>query len=349
MKFKQVFYGRGSRDYDVLGSSAGSAVTAEVARICEGIQTPRTDRQGDASPFLFQRKFGDSLLMGCGRDGALDPYGRKTLFYHVLVADAKEMMRRGLSAADLYRAGVFAEAFTAGDVGDLEVDDARLAPAAAAKNCAIKFPAVVSCTRADGEKILSLIGSRLASCDWATISWGILQGFDVVGIDNSCNLARVPDGIRIYTIGGDELNVERVSQRAADALDTGAHSESSPSCDADAHERVPPAGRNELRPSRRAPLFCLIAGAILGGVAGYWLGSSAHAPREGGGRSELAPPQVVHEIPQDVRDAISTLMSTVNTEPMFKNKFSQTPELKKAKEILEKSLRQGDYRATGSW
>lgn len=321
MKFKQVFYGRGSRDYDILGSSADAAVSAEVARICQGMQTPRTERQGDSAPFLFQRKFGDSLLMGCGRDGALDPYGRKTLFYHVLVADAGEMMRRGLSAADAYRAGVFAEAFKAGDVGDLDVDDARLAPVASAKDCALKLPAVVPCTRADSQKMLDLIGSRLASCDWITMSWGILQGFDVVGIDKSCNLARVPEGVRIYTIGGDELNVERVSQRTENAADAG--------------------GRKELRPSRCALAVWLAAGTILGGVLGYWMGSSVRAPVTDGGRDEAA-------LPQDVRDAIGSLVSIVNKNTMVNNMFSSIPELKKAKKIFEASLKHGDRQVTGS-
>ena len=68
----QIFYGRDSNGYGVLGvSPAGRPFIGAVAAICRAVGSP--DRPGDVRPFLLSKREGAAVLMIRACRGAADP------------------------------------------------------------------------------------------------------------------------------------------------------------------------------------------------------------------------------------------------------------------------------------
>ena len=322
MQFDQVFYGRGRVDYDVLASSAGDDVVCEVKSICEGIQTPRGERPGDNVPFLFQKRFKTKVLMGCGREGAIDPYGRKTLFYHVLVADAGIVRKLSLSAANLYRADAFASTLGGHDVKPLEFDEGLATKSSEAElPCSISSPAVIVCRRSENLKLLDLIGAQLVNCDWATMSWSRLPGFDFCGLDKSCNLSRIPEHVHVYGIDGDELNIERIKVK----VESGALSQSQPDPEAKSV-------RSRLVFSPKVVAALSFVSVMIGFAMGM-----ATIPRSAVcGQSATVPPKNGSENVRRVKEVIGAADEVVRAADEVVRKFNEDQELQYFKDCREK-------------
>ena len=156
VKLEQVFYGRGQFGYAVLGTSPnGKAFGAAVESLCESIGSP--DAFLTWEPFLVNRRFGDYCLMCRVQPGEPDSCGRPTIFHHVLIGLASEMVAAGLDAfvlqeADLFRKDVVEHPESVSVEG-------RSQKRLEKRPFDILFPAVVSVSGPDPDLIRRLLGA----------------------------------------------------------------------------------------------------------------------------------------------------------------------------------------------
>ena len=217
MNAQQVFYGRGPGGYGILWTDAPEPVYKSVERICQSFGNPGCEEADDDLPTLFQTFFDDRVLMGCGRKGPLDSLGRGTLFYHVIVASAQELRERGISAIDLYRAGLFQSRAPRDSGVSLDLPFETIEAVSRSESKGIKFPAVVSVSRSENLKLIELLGAECVTARWATLSWERLEGFDVYGLDKSRDLTLVPSSRNIYDVEGHGLDIQRSDTRTRES------------------------------------------------------------------------------------------------------------------------------------
>lgn len=177
-QFGQVFYGRDSNGYGVLGvSPAGRSFIGAVAALCRTVGSP--DRPGDVRPFLISKREGDAVLMIRACRGAADPTGRATIFFHALIADEAALRDAGLDAFALAGAGVFAESCRSRELSDLPFPKGRQKDITRAGNRPVDMPATVYAERPLDEFVQQSLGENSLDRNWATFTFNPLSGFDL--------------------------------------------------------------------------------------------------------------------------------------------------------------------------
>lgn len=210
MTGEQFFYGRGSEGYAILGASVPSCgLTDQVLELCQSVGTPGFEREDDDQPFLLQKACGPNVLMACGRNGEPDSLGRKTLFFHVVAVPLSFAKEKWISAADLYRAGLFSEKCRDGKLSALPLDHVSAA-SGVCETVKLKFPAVFHCRRAESLRLVKLMGGSLVCTNWTTMSWCVLKGFDWYGLDESRSVASIPAEFAVYDGEGRRLRGDDV-------------------------------------------------------------------------------------------------------------------------------------------
>ena len=174
----QVFYGRDSNGYGVLGvSPAGRPFIGAVVTLCRAVGSP--DRPGDVRPFLLTKREGAAVLMIRACRGAADPTGRATIFFHALIADAASLRSAGLDAFSLAKAGVFAESCPSREPPDLPFPNAKQHQVAPAEGRGIDLPATISSERPLDELVWQELGAKSLDLNWATFTFNPLPDFDL--------------------------------------------------------------------------------------------------------------------------------------------------------------------------
>ena len=174
----QIFYGRDSNGYGVLGvSPAGRPFIGAVAAICRAVGSP--DRPGDVRPFLLSKREGAAVLMIRACRGAADPTGRATIFFHALFADAASLRSAGLDAFSLEKDGVFAESCPNREPPDLPFPNAKQHQVAPAEGRGIDLPATISSERPLDELVRQELGAKSLELNWATFTFNPLPDFDL--------------------------------------------------------------------------------------------------------------------------------------------------------------------------
>lgn len=212
MIFEHVLYGRGPQGYAVLGDSGcTSELMGHVESLCQQHGTPDVDSMSRLQPFLFQHCSCGHVYMGCGRAGGKDDLGRDTLFFHVLIGDAEEVAKAGVSAVDLFRMGLFAAGRSALKLEKVEVKEGALRPRHAVSRCALELPAVVMCKCESNHKMLKLIGDAISKVGWTSCSWNASRSFEIIGMPALRSLDSVPMEFNAYDENGKLLR-RRVGQ-----------------------------------------------------------------------------------------------------------------------------------------
>lgn len=174
----QIFYGRASDGYGVLGASpAGRPFIGAVAALCRAVGSP--DRPGDVRPFLLSKREGTAVLMIRACRGAADPTGRATIFFHALIADVDSLRAAGLDAFSLAKAGVFAESCPSREPPDLPFPNAKQHQVAPAEGRGIDLPATISSERPLDELVRQELGAKSLDLNWATFTFNPLPDFDL--------------------------------------------------------------------------------------------------------------------------------------------------------------------------
>lgn len=203
MKLEQFFYGRGVDGYGILSSSVLSCgLTDQVVLLCQTPGTPTVASDADDKPFLLQKVVGDAVLMACGRSGHPDEIGRRTSFFHVLVAQLYDVKSFQISVADLFENEIFATVCDSSPkIEPLTVDPQRW-KIRRKEPSTIQLPAIVLCQRADNLSLVDLLGGDLVGKDFATISWNMIPGFKVYGLSAPFGMSKIPGSFTVYDSKG---------------------------------------------------------------------------------------------------------------------------------------------------
>ena len=225
VEFEQVFYGCGERGYGVLGASPGGRRFAgRVEALCGGVGTPDGEYGGE--PFLLSVPDGEWVVMVCGRRGAPDSVGRRTLFFHALAGRREELDAAGADAFALFGRGAFAARMPEGGLERLSIEfgTGRRGGGGAAD----RLPAVIRAGGPAGEAVRALAGGRANELRWATYAFQAMAGFDIQAVPRGTALPRGAneyDGegrlLRAWEGGGDAkkttpTGAERADGRAPD-------------------------------------------------------------------------------------------------------------------------------------
>ena len=174
----QIFYGRDSGGYGVLGvSPAGRPFIGAVAALCRAVGSP--DRPGDVHPFLLSKREGAAVLMIRACRGAADPTGRATIFFHALIAEEASLRATGLDAFALVNAGAFAESCPSQKPSDMPFPNVKQREAAPAEGRGIDIPATISSKRPLDELVRQELGEKSLDLNWATFTFNPLPDFDL--------------------------------------------------------------------------------------------------------------------------------------------------------------------------
>lgn len=174
----QIFYGRASDGYGVLGASpAGRPFIGAVAALCRAVGSP--DRPGDVRPFLLSKREGAAILMIRACRGPADPTGRATIFFHALVADAASLQAAGLDAFSFAKAGVFAESCPSREPPDIPFQNVKRHEAAPSEGSGIDMPATISSEHPLDELVRQELGAKSLDLNWATFTFNPLPDFDL--------------------------------------------------------------------------------------------------------------------------------------------------------------------------
>ena len=214
-QFGQIFYGRDSNGYGVLGvSPAGRPFIGVVAAICRAVGSP--DRPGDVRPFLLSKREGAAVLMIRACRGAADPTGRATIFFHALIAGVASLRAARLDAFALAKAGVFAESCPTRELPDLPFPNARQHGATPAKSGGIDVPATISSEWPLDELVRQELGEKSLDLNWATFSFNPIPDFDLCVL--SSYSPRRGTGTRYaFDDGGVHRLLSETAQRKAEA------------------------------------------------------------------------------------------------------------------------------------
>lgn len=197
LSLEQVFFGRGSRGYAVLGNSPGArSLVARVEAICGSIGTPDGNWSGE--PFLLSVPDRERVVMVCVRRGEPDGMGRSTLFFHALVAKRESLVAAEADAFALFERGAFADRMPSGPIEALpfEVKPGRDGSTSRPNGGRImdaSLPCVFRSSRPEVDLVRSAVADRALDLAWATYSFVSLSGFDVqvlpprVSAPSGCN------------------------------------------------------------------------------------------------------------------------------------------------------------------
>ena len=198
VRLGQVFYGTGPRGYAVLAASPlAQGCEGEVADLCGEIGSPSFE--GAHSFVLASRPFGNRVLLLRACEGPTDPNGRRTIFFHVLVASAADLAASRLDAFALSGKNVFRSSPPEGPVADLEVESASACAEIPAPPFNASFPAVLRLEKPDMSLVRSVLGSRVNAVSWASFAETAHPSFDLCSVDV---YAAIPAGVAVYDAKG---------------------------------------------------------------------------------------------------------------------------------------------------
>lgn len=178
---EQLFFGRGSRGYAVLGATPGGETFGpDVESLCEAVGSPSC--ASAFQPFLVSRPCRGRVIMVKASRGVPDSSGRETVFFHALVGDANELAQAHVDAFALDGRGLFADKMPS-RLERLEVSADGSLPNALAPRFMVDFPAVVLSKTPEGDLVRSLLGTASLGRAWATFAFRPLPGFDLYALD----------------------------------------------------------------------------------------------------------------------------------------------------------------------
>ena len=194
--FEQLFYGRGTHGYGVLGVSPGAAgLIPRVEGLCGAVGTPGGHYGGE--PFLMSVPDGGRIIMVCGRRGAPDSMGRATLLFHVLVAEKDALSAAKADALSLFDQGAFADKVPAGDVAALSLDVGGSLgsgtggyPQCDRDEPNVTLPCIFRSEGPAAKLVRNAIGNRANELSWTTFAFQSMQGFDVQVLSPRATAAR---------------------------------------------------------------------------------------------------------------------------------------------------------------
>lgn len=178
---EQIFYGRGSRGYAVLGTSPGAKPFApRIEALCGAVGTPAADYGGE--PFLLSVPDGDRVLLVCGRRGAPDSMERGTLFFHALVAEKTVLAAAKADAFSLFDQGAFADKMPTGEIKALRIDakpgrDGSPSRPTGGHFVDASLPCVIRSDKPDPNLVRAVLAGRVNDCAWSTFAFQFLDGF----------------------------------------------------------------------------------------------------------------------------------------------------------------------------
>ena len=192
LKLEQVFFGRGSDGYGILGVSPGARpFSARVEALCGGVGTPDGTYGGE--PFLLSQPIGDRTVLLCGRRGAPDSAGRETLFFHALVATKKDLLAAKADAFSLFDQGAFATKMPPGGTEPLQLDvksgrDGSTSRPDGGRTENASLPCVIRSDKPAHDAVRAFVGARSLDLSWATFSFQALSGFDVQALPHRATI-----------------------------------------------------------------------------------------------------------------------------------------------------------------
>lgn len=178
---EQIFYGRGSRGYAVLGTSPGAKPFApRIEALCGAVGTPAADYGGE--PFLLSVPDGDRVLLICGRRGAPDGMGRGTLFFHALVVEKTVLSAAKADAFSLFKQGAFADRMPTGEIKALRIDanpgsDGSPSRPTGGHFVDASLPCVIRSDKTAPNLVRAVLAGRVNDCAWSTFAFQFLDGF----------------------------------------------------------------------------------------------------------------------------------------------------------------------------
>ncbi len=199
IKLGQIFYGMGSQGYAVLACSPGAAGFEKAsAGLCGMIGTPQLST---ISPFvLASRPIGDAVLCARASQGQDDPNGRRTLLFHILVAQKVALKEGEIDAFSLAEVGAFSSSVPRGLLPDLEIAiPPTMAHFTSKAPFEVVFPAVLRLAKANDVLVRSILGKEVNRKTWTTLSEFAQERFDLCCVDM---YAALPSGRRVYGENG---------------------------------------------------------------------------------------------------------------------------------------------------
>ena len=201
IKLEQVFYGRGSLGYAILGSTqCGSSFAAEVQELSEVIGAPAGN--DSFTPFLVSKPYRGHVIMMRVCRGEPDSGGRGTVFFHALIGASEELAEANVDAFTLDARGLFTDKVMQ-DVEPLMVESEAPVSKSSSPSFCVEFPAAVHSAAPDSGLVKSLIGADVLRRSWATFSFHPMKGFDLYlfGAD-----APLPSNVRCYNQDGEMIS-----------------------------------------------------------------------------------------------------------------------------------------------
>ena len=198
VKFGQVFYGMGPNGYAVLAASpSANGFESAVETMCGMVGTPRVALDGSA--VLMSHVVGDRVILARACAGPLDPNGRRTLFFHAMVARVSDLEASGIDAFAISGEGMFLSTLPDDAKADLELEFAQAAVAGTSPPFDVSFPAVFRLARPDTPLMRAILGPRANRLTWTTFAEMAHPFFDLCAVDE---YAALPSDRAIYDARG---------------------------------------------------------------------------------------------------------------------------------------------------
>lgn len=310
MNIEQVFFGNDGLGYRVLASTSDK-FSLEVEILCNMIGTP--DGFSEVTPFLISVPRGEWLYMVCGRPGPLDASGRKTLFFHALVAERRQAATMNVNAFSLEAANCFTTIIPK-QLRAVTIDIAL--PPGESNSRPIWLwhggEAAIVSKRPENNLLRSLLSSKVNAVAWATFSFLPLEHFHLYVISE---FVRRPQDRECYTRDGQ--NIVTRSEKGSDIANTG-------SC-------LPTSSRN-----RRVAILALLLGLSLAVNLIQWWRWPTHSPistlPEINQEDDLA--RLREMFPQDARIENWEAEASDRIKKLFQDS-KDSPFLRKAKQYVD--------------
>ncbi len=210
LQAEQIIFGSDARGYRILGHSVGAtAFCDEFAKICSSFGPQDISYSGE--PFLFNKVIGESVLMACGRSGAKDSAGRKTLFFSGLILPSELSKKTGATPFTLFERRLFKEGYN-GEVLERLTEDLE-AIVSVPNSPSIKCPSVIiGCDKPMNNLLKEMLGSQANSLNWASYSFCPLDNFDIYALSKSASLP--DDNVNRYDLCGKPIAYERHNEKS---------------------------------------------------------------------------------------------------------------------------------------
>lgn len=199
VQLDQAFFGNDQNGYCLLGCT-DNRFSHDVAFYCNAIGTP--DGFSAFKPFLFSVPKDDFLLMFCCQAGAADASGRRTLFFHAIIADRKVVNEFNVNAYTLYDSGYFSDSLIDGCL------PIELSKPLTQSNChPVPFawngePLAIISEKPETTLIRALLGDSVNSLPWANFTYQPLENFRLYVISKYVNR---PQGRKCVLPSGEVL------------------------------------------------------------------------------------------------------------------------------------------------